>query len=450
MLPVTDDVKLSYMRDGSHKDLHIDIANGGFSFYNNSIVQGSFSIEESILSGDSLEFVGCIASKLEVTIHAAYRSANIKGRNIRAAIKIENSDEWIQVFHGVVDSCVKEANKDFLKITAYDKLYSLSEVDVTDWCNSHLSYGSIAGLARDLLNYLGLNYVGDTELINGGVSVPSSKPFMVREMSALGLLKQICQINACYGIINRDGVFEFRYIDTTPSSNGTFPSNNLYPENELFPGQGYTRINSNYFEFYKKLAYEDFTIEPINVVIIRENESDPGVKYEQIYGSHNKYIIQGNIFARYKDTSILSGMAQRIFNKIHPITFVPFTSDNNGSPFLECGDEVIYKDNTSITPYKQEQHFFIFSRKLSGDQILRDAYKAEGNETQHIFLSSLGANVEDYSQEISDLNDKTDDLEDRVSALEEGGASDIVSVQQMPADPEPNVLYLIQGEIVIL
>ena len=167
-------------------------------------------------------------------------------------------------------------------------------------------------------------------------------------------------------------------------------------------------------------------------------------------GGKNKYIIQGNIFAKYKPAATLHTMAVAIYNKIHPITFVPFKSDNNGSPFLECGDEVIYRDKTSITPYKQEQHFFIFSRKLSGDQILRDAYTAEGDEFQHIFLSSLGANTEDYSQEISDLNDRADDLEDRVSALEEGGASDIVSVQQVPADPEPNVLYLVQGEIVIL
>ena len=272
MLPVSDASKASYMIDGSNKQFRIKIETRGTDLTNSDIVQGSLSLQETIMSGSSLEFVGCIASKFEVTIPNDGKT--YKRCRIQVWVTCNNTDE-IKIFTGIIDSAKKDANKRFRIIVAYDELYYLSEMDVSEWYNqlvtpSYITTITINQLIERLKHKIGglFDYVIPQPLVNGNVAILGSRYRKVSNFSALDLLKHICQFNGCFGIINREGKFEFRYIGYTSRDN-LYPNEDLYPYNDVFPAQPYQDSDPNYFQFYKKVTYEDFHVRGIEAVEFR-------------------------------------------------------------------------------------------------------------------------------------------------------------------------------------
>ncbi len=460
MLPVSDAAKASYMIDGSNKQFRIKIESHGADLTNSNIVQGSLNIQESILTGDSLEFVGCIASKLEVTILDDGKS--YKACKIEVWVTCNNTDE-IKIFTGWIDSAKKDANKRLRKIVAYDLLYKFSEIDASDWYNSiatpeHYTLITIneildrfKGFVNSRTGIVAFNYVIPQPLVNGDVIVLGSRFRKVSNFSALDFLKHVCQFNGCFGIINRDGNFEFRYLGYT-SRDSLYPSDDIFPYNDIFPNQPYQDSDPNYFQFYKKVTYEDYHVHGIETVEMRPKTNEPGVRYPNDFGPDdrpNTYRIQQNIFSFDRTNNELSTYAQRIYVKVKMINYLPFTSDNNGCPFLECGDEVIYNDMTSFSIDKNI-HFIIFSRNLKGDQVFRDAYKAEGQEYQSVFISDLSPNLEELETRMDDMEDAVSDLDDRVKDLEDKGTNQIVSVDELPSEIPDGYVFLVQGEIIVI
>lgn len=209
MIQVSDATRRAYMTDGTHKDLIIVIPSQNLTITNERILQGSFSLDESVLTNHSLEFVGCISSKMEVTIENIYPNIKWKGLYIEVYIDIEPSkiDEGAQtdripLFKGYINSSTKESNRRHRKIEAYDVLYKLSEKDVTDWYNNGPQM-NLTNLLASLCDYCGLQYVIPSPLINGSVTAFRGTYKRVNNLSALDLLKQIMQFNGCFGRINR-------------------------------------------------------------------------------------------------------------------------------------------------------------------------------------------------------------------------------------------------------
>lgn len=69
--------------------------------------------------------------------------------------------------------------------------------------------------------------------------------------------------------------------------------------------------------------------------------------------------------------------------------FYPFTSKNNGLPFVECGDSVVYVLKSDRSGEYATNSFFVLSRTISGVQLLKDTYSASGNEEQSEFITDL-------------------------------------------------------------
>ncbi|MBR3468617.1 MAG: hypothetical protein IKH28_02865 [Lachnospiraceae bacterium] len=57
----------------------------------------------------------------------------------------------------------------------------------------------------------------------------------------------ICEINGCFGHINRDGLFEYVFLDELGRK--ILPSHTLYPSNFIFPSAGNEGqlIENNYY-----------------------------------------------------------------------------------------------------------------------------------------------------------------------------------------------------------
>lgn len=471
-MEVSQKVKDEYRANSVTKHVTLQFPELNISVGTEQIHSESMRLSESLIEKDSMEFVGCIASKFKIRVNGL--KEDIKGKKITATISTENTqDEPITLFHGVVDSAVKQSNKQIKEIVAYDELYIKGNIDLSAWYKSLKFPITLKDLRDSLFGYIGIEQV-ETSLPNDDVAI--SKQYDPNSLQALAVIKAVCQINGVMGIINRNNKFEYRIlggINEIPYPSTTlFPSSHLFPANPAVALAAAERvakdISAETFSFYKKVEYEEYEVKPIDKVTIRQTENDAGVTYGT---GTNNYIIQGNMFTYGLPTSTLITIAQRIYDSIGGFSYYPFTSDNNGLPFLECGLDaanyymIDYEESTpDNTEYKQ-QSYYILNRELSGIQNLRDSYSAKGEEYQSEFVTDLQTQidiikrntqtdvkqyVEDYTYDKDYLDESFSDFDSRLEELETGGSGfNVESVEALPVVPDENTIYLIQGIVVV-
>lgn len=483
-MQVTPEQRIAYKSDSVHKTLRIYFPNLQLNIGNDQIYQESMSLKESVLEKESIEFVGCIASTFSINLYGV--ASKIKGQPIEVYIKTDDTDE-IPLFKGIIDTAKKETGKNYVKVTAYDILYTKGTVDVSNWYNGLKFPITIKDFRVSLFKYLSLPFDDTTELVNDDIKI--AKQYNPSSLQSLNVIKAICQVNGCFGIVNRQGVFEFRYLKQT--YNAVYPSIKLYPSLSIHPNaieqSPYT--NAEILGYYKQVEYNDFVVHPVDKVTIRQTNQVVGTSYGV---GENNYIIQGNMFTYNLDTKVLAVIAERIHSKVSHISYIPFESDTNGLPFAECGVDAItfyytppmtdtgiggrmagsasgFNTLSASQNNQESMNFYVLNRELKGVQALRDTYSAQGEEYQNEFITDLNTSIDtiqqDYSGKFDEIDDRLDGLESGLDtnfeaidnefgnvwdAIEEGGNFQIQSVTSIPSNPLTNTLYLIQGEIIII
>lgn len=463
MINVSNETKQAYMSDVSKKTLRVVFPRLGLTYGNDSISSESMKITESISSKDSVEFVGCIASSLQIDIYGI--NANIKGERIEVYIRADNTNE-IPLFKGIVDSAVIDSTKFYKKITAYDVLYTVGNTDVVGWYNQQFPTNETKRTLKELRDsifaYIGIQQV-ETELPNDNIVI--GKKFEPKSLKCIAVLKSLCQINGCCGIINRQGLFDYRFISGVTT--GMHPSFTLFPSAVTFPQMSNI---AHTFAFYETLNFQEYFVKPMQRVQIRQDENDIGVTVGE---GQNKYIIQSNMFAQGIVPSSASAIATNILEKLRGVHFYPFNSKNNGLPFVECGDSIVYVLKPDRSGRYGTNSFFVLSRTISGVQLLKDTYSASGNEEQSEFITDLqttldtikmqgggggGGDMSNYytKDQVNDIFDQVPTQEDidesvaeQVSEMETPTGFNVVSVYTLPTTRQANTIYLIQGGVII-
>ena len=398
MINVNNDTKQAWLSDRKVNTVEISFPNLSLTFGIDDIDKDNFSLKESLCNADSMEFVGCIASSLKVAIYNI--SDNVKGEEITVSIKAGNT-ETIPLFKGYVDSVEIDADSRFKTIIAYDALYNAGQVDVASWYARLALPMTLGNIRASLMSYVGLTEVEGTELPNDDVMIYRTleNPDTIQ---ALTVIKSICQLNGACGIINRDGEFEYRYIQTSMQTVYSLP-------------------------FFEKLKYEEYYCNAIQRVQIRDTEDDAGVNTSN-YG--NKYIVQANMFAYELSTSVLNTMANNILAKINGFTYHPMRSIQNGLPFVEVGDTIEYQ--VSSAGYGVDT-FLILSRTLTGIQFCRDTFEARGTQNQSEYISDLQAQVDVLKRTTNELKNLSSKIVDYIlpanieeSDIASGAYSDVL------------------------
>lgn len=465
---VSNTVKTAYRKDTVTKYLSLSFPEIGKEILGEDVYDQSLRLSEKLIDKKSMEFVGCNASMFKISAHGV--NYDIKGKKIVVRIWTDGTeDEPVTLFRGIVDSAVSQSNKWNKEITAYDELYTRGNTEVAAWYKSLTFPITLKNLRDSLFRYIGLEQV-ETSLPNDGVMI--KKRYDPNTLQALPVIKAICQINGAFGIVNREGKFEYRILGKIKSK-GAFPGPHFFPGPDTFPGVGAASgtgdIKAEYFSFYRRVDYEEYEVKVIDKVTVRQSEDDPGVVYGE---GKNNYIVQGNIFTYGLTAQQLTEIAKNIYNSIGGFSYYPFQSENNGLPFVECGvDAVSYyvvdwektmqSESTDIA-YKERQ-FYVLNRELSGIQALKDSYSAKGEEYQSEFITDLQTQIDLIKkkqsvskQDVEDyVNDYTYDkgtIDDMFAGFDpgSGGGFDVQSVEAPPAIPDENTIYLIQGEIMII
>ena len=382
MISVNETTKNAYRADSSTKDIRLYFPDLDLEIETDQIDSESMNLSESVSEDESIEFVGCISSQFKITVHGI--SENLKGEYIEAYIVVGETEE-ISLFHGIVDDVSISADKSHKELKCYDELKTKGNKDIAEWYKALTFPITIKQFRDSLFTYVGITQEA-TILPNDDIVI--DKQYSPNTMKAADVIKAICQINGVFGIINRFNVFEYRNVPKSENAS----------------------VNEE-IQYQKGLEYQEYIVNPVDKLTIRQNEQDEGVSYGD---GDNNYIIQNNFFTLNLSEETLLQIAENIYPNIEGFYYVPFESDNNGFPWIECCDCVTYKaydydNSTPGNPIYKTLRFFILTRTLSGIQNLRDSYSAEGDEFQRVFITDLQTQVETIVQQLNEITGKLND-----------------------------------------
>lgn len=410
---------------------------------NFSSTSSDFSLSESLCSDSKLSFGKCESACLKIKIANTVNS--LKGQTLQVTETLDNkNDVPFKIGTYIVDEDTLTSDKKYRNITAYDRLYSISSINVSEWYNNlfptkqvpliryenvtkewtyigidgkeiteyyeklepityyQTEYESITLKAfRDsFFKYIGLTQQSTT-LINDNMKVSKSVDDI--DLTAKDVLEAICEINGVFGKMSRDDVFI--YVELKPFSRGLFPSKTLYPNKSLFPTKP-GNVDTRRLEMgeYKTLQVGDTNFEQITKLQIRQSEDDIGYIAGDDTGV--SYIIQGNFLTYSSGTEELKTIANNVLSKISKVIFNPINITLQGNPCVETGDTIRIID-TNNKVYMS----YVLQRTLTGIQMLMDSIVSEGDQSL--------AEVNGIQHDIIKLQGKTNEL----SRLIEGTSS---------------------------
>lgn len=410
---------------------------------NFSSTSSDFSLSESLCSDSKLSFGKCESSCLKIKIANTVNS--LKGQTLQVTETLANKDDVpFKIGTYIVDEDTLTSDKKYRNITAYDRLYSISSMNVSDWYSKlfpskqvpliryenvtkewtytgidgkeiteyyeelepityyQTEYESITLKAfRDsFFKYIGLTQQSTT-LVNDDMKVSKSVDDI--DLTAKDVLEAICEINGVFGKMSRDDVFT--YVELKPFSRGLFPNKTLYPNKSLFPRKP-GNVDTRRLEMgeYKTLQVGDTNFEQITKLQIRQSEDDIGYIAGDDTGV--TYIIQGNFLTYSSGTEELKTIANNVLSKISKVIFNPVNITLQGNPCVETGDTIRIID-TNNNVYKS----YVLQRTLTGIQMIMDSIISEGDQSL--------AEVNGIHHDILKLQGKTNEL----SRLIEGTSS---------------------------
>lgn len=393
-----------FLQDSIKKELYISFDNGLIT--NSELHSNQFELSESICSDSELRFGGCEASELRFKVSNIYNS--LKNKTIDVSMVLDdNEDEPFAFGRYTVYSDTPTADRSFRDIVAYDKMYDIVNANVADWYNSLQFPMTLKEFRTAFVSNFGINEV-DIELVNDDMIV--EKTIEAIELSGGDVARAICEINGCFGHINRNN--EFEYIVLLGNTE-LLPSNDLYPSNELLPyGSNYSKTVSK--SHYISCQYEDFVTKEIDGIEVRPEEESAGAIVGNSKG--NVYTIFGNFLLYEKTTEQLETIANNLMPLVNNVYYRPCNIVAIGDPTIRVGDGI--RLNTKYEVIST----YVLQRKISGIQSLKDSYISYGTERyEHNINSSkndvikLKSKVNILNRNVEETVSKIEDVEKKVS-----------------------------------
>lgn len=367
---------------------------------NDHIESESLVITESLSETDEIEFGSCAASMAEIVVADVIE--DVTGREFALTVEIGGYELALGIY--TVESFIRQADRRKRKITAYDRM-RLFNIDVASWYNELKFPMTLGNFRNSLCDYIGIEQ-DYANLVFDNLEI--TKTIEPSEIQALDILKNICEINGCFGHINRTGELTYIRLQQT----GLYPSEDLWPAEDLYPaefggdGKGVEIVPS-----FKSLVYEDYTVEGITGLVIRQEENDIGAN---VGYNENPYAVEGNFLAYGKNADELLKMAEALLPQISGRTYRPSTLECPSMPWIEVGDFVRAHTTDDIV------ETFVMKRVISGCQAMMDSFESTGSRVregifgvhkQIIQLEGKAAvitkNVEQVSVDLSDLKEDT-------------------------------------------
>lgn len=411
---INSSLKEKYWDSATDKQMVISVVGTNQKIDNSMLEIGTFALEESLCSESELKFGACEANCVKFT--ARNTAGNIIGKTISIEETVDG-DSKNPMPYGVfkVASDVPTADRTKRQITAYDAMYDIINTDVKSWY-AGLSFPMTLKQFRDsFFAHLGIAQV-ETSLANDSMTVnktivatQTDDSSAVTEESAISgktVVTAICEINGCFGNINREGKFEYVFLKAIISA--LYPAEDLFPSDNLFPSDANTESMTGH---YITFDYEDFQSKAITQLEIKTSEDNAGA----IVGTAgNNYSITGNFLVSDKTGAELAQIANNLLPIMAQAAYTPIKSCTCvGNPCLTLGEPIRFNTTREIV------ETYLLQRTLTGVQSKRDSILAQGTQTHSAKVNSIRDTIESVERRTGKLERNADHLQSTYEDLEE-------------------------------
>lgn len=411
---INSSLKEKYWDSATDKQMVISVVGTNQKIDNSMLEIGTFALEESLCSESELKFGACEANCVKFT--ARNTAGNIIGKTISIEETIDG-DSQNPMPYGIfkVASDVPTADRTKRQITAYDAMYDIINTDVKSWY-AGLSFPMTLKQFRDsFFAHLGIAQV-ETSLVNDSMTVnktivatQTDDSSAVTEESAISgktVVTAICEINGCFGNINREGKFEYVFLKAITSA--LYPAEDLFPSDNLFPSDANTESMTGH---YITFDYEDFQSKAITQLEIKTSEDNAGA----IVGTAgNNYSITGNFLVSDKTGAELAQIANNLLPIMAQAAYTPIKSCTCvGNPCLTLGEPIRFNTTREIV------ETYLLQRTLTGVQSKRDSISAQGTQTHSAKVNSIRDTIESVERRTGKLERNVDHLQSTYEDLEE-------------------------------
>lgn len=415
---INSSLKEKYWDSSTDKQMVISVVGTNQKIDNSMLEIGTFALEESLCSESELKFGACEANCVKFT------ARNTAGSIIGKTISIEETidgDSQNPMPYGVfkVASDVPTADRTKRQITAYDAMYDIINADVKSWY-AGLSFPMSLKQFRDsFFAHLGIAQV-ETSLVNDSMTVnktivatqtdDSSAVTEESSISGKTVVTAICEINGCFGNINRNGKFEYVFLKEIVSA--LYPAEDLFPSDNLFPSDANTESMTGH---YITFDYEDFKSKAITQLEIKTSEDNAGA----IVGTAgNNYSITGNFLVSDKTGAELEQIANNLLPIMKQAAYTPIKSCTCvGNPCLTLGEPIRFNTTREIV------ETYLLQRTLTGVQSKRDSISAQGTQTHSAKVNSIRDTIESVERRTGKLERNADHLQSTYEDLEQQTSS---------------------------
>jgi hypothetical protein len=411
---INSSLKEKYWDSATDKQMVISVVGTNQKIDNSMLEIGTFALEESLCSESELKFGACEANCVKFT--ARNTAGNIIGKTISIEETIDGDSQNPMPYGAFkVASDVPTADRTKRQITAYDAMYDIINTDVKSWY-AGLSFPMTLKQFRDsFFAHLGIAQV-ETSLVNDSMTVnktivatQTDDSSAVTEESAISgktVVTAICEINGCFGNINREGKFEYVFLKAITSA--LYPAEDLFPSDNLFPSDANTESMTGH---YITFDYEDFQSKAITQLEIKTSEDNAGA----IVGTAgNNYSITGNFLVSDKTGAELEQIANNLLPIMKQAVYTPIKSCTCvGNPCLTLGEPIRFNTTREIV------ETYLLQRTLTGVQSKRDSISAQGTQTHSAKVNSIRDTIESVERRTGKLERNADHLQSTYEDLEE-------------------------------
>lgn len=411
---INSNLKEKYWDSSTDKQMVISVVGTNQKIDNSMLEIGTFALEESLCSESELKFGACEANCVKFT--ARNTAGNIIGKTISIEETIDGDSENSMPY-GVfkVASDVPKADRTKRQITAYDAMYDIINTDVKSWYAGLSFPMTLKQFRNSFFAHLGIAQV-ETSLVNDSMTVnktivatQTDDSSAVTEESAISgktVVTAICEINGCFGNINREGKFEYIFLKAIASA--LYPAEDLFPSDNLFPSDANTESMTGH---YIAFDYEDFQSKEITQLEIKTSEDNAGA----IVGTAgNNYSITGNFLVSDKTGAELEQIANNLLPIMAQAAYTPIKSCTCvGNPCLTLGEPIRFNTTREIV------ETYLLQRTLTGVQSKRDSISAQGTQTHSAKVNSIRDTIESVERRTGKLERNADHLQSTYEDLEE-------------------------------
>ena len=375
-----------------------------------------------------------------------------------------------------------------MKITGYDRVTWLDK-DLTQWLAALSSWPySLHDFAGMVCSACGLSLANDS-IPNGGYQI---RKFSADGITGRQLLQWVGEICGRFCRATPEGKIEFAWytpvtdvsIKTVPLPDrvityasgtlsiddgdilaairdGTLSAESVFMENSHDGGVVTVTLNSKPVQLYyfqNGLSFEDYEVQPIQKVQIRQNEEDVGTVYPAVDGEVNTYIITGNMLLTAETAEELAAIARTLYEQLKDVSYTPCKVSIPAGLEIRAGNTVQITDRNgrTFTAYvmtktqtgqKDTLECTGSARRASTTAVNSKSYKALAGKVLNIKADVEGMRVENadmkgnltrieadlsgLSSTVQQTEKTADGLRQEVTALKQSADQVAVTVQDI-------------------